>query len=241
MKVLIITSVFKGDEYIKGFMEDITSQSYFTDCELFMLDANSPHKEYTVIKEYMKKYSNITYERLEKDNGLYDCWNYMIKNSNSEYITNANLDDRQFPDSIEKHVEFLDYNQDIDVVYSYNIISNTVIDYKEVLKNKKEYSIFPCYQFSPKSLLSTNSPHNHPMWRRSLHEKNGYFSTDYKSASDWEFWLRCAANGSKMHLIPHVLGIYYHNPNGISTASDNMQRNYAEVSEIYSKYSKIIR
>ena len=30
----------------------------------------------------------------------------------------------------------------------------------------------------PKLMLQCNLPHNHPVWRRSLHDKFGYFSTE---------------------------------------------------------------
>ena len=75
------------------------------------------------------------------------------------------------------------------------------------------------------------------MWRKSLHEKYGWFSNDYKSGSDWDFWLRCGAGGAKMHLIEQVLGIYYKNPEGVSTKEENMERNLKEVAEIRDKYA----
>ena len=73
--------------------------------------------------------------------------------------------------------------------------------------------IFPTAPFSKELMLQANLPHNHPVWRRSLHDKFGYFEEEkYKSGSDWDFWLRCTVGGSKMELIPQKLGIYYQNP-----------------------------
>lgn len=245
-KLTIITSVYKGKDFLEGFLEDITSQSAFDMAELFLLDANSPDDEFSVIQPYMKKHKNIRYERLNEDPGLYGCWNYMIQHSNSEYITNANIDDRLFADSLGRHIRELDSNLDVDLVYSMNLI----VDKPNMTEEKVKYqnsitralqagkvSLYPCYDFSLSTLLSHNSPHNHPMWRRSLHAQHGYFSTDYKSGSDWEFWLRCAFGGAKMKMIHDICGIYYHNPKGISTDSANMTRNIAEVNEI----SKIYR
>ena len=61
-KITIITSVYNGGKHIKGFLENIVRQTIFDECELFLLDANSPDNEYEVIKEYQKKFSNIKYE-----------------------------------------------------------------------------------------------------------------------------------------------------------------------------------
>jgi hypothetical protein len=76
--VSIINSVYNGNEFIKGFMEDITCQTVFDKknsrghffCELILIDANSPGNETKVIKSYLKKYKNIIYRRLIKDHGL---------------------------------------------------------------------------------------------------------------------------------------------------------------------------
>ena len=78
------------------------------------------------------------------------------------------------------------------------------------------------------------------MWRRSLHEDFGYYNTDdYVSASDWDFFLKCAIGGVKMKLIPEVLGVYYNNPEGMSTKAENMERNLKEVEVIRNKYKAL--
>ena len=55
-RVTIITSVYKGDKFIKGFLEDIVQQTIFNDCELIIINANSPEKEDDIIKRYADKY-----------------------------------------------------------------------------------------------------------------------------------------------------------------------------------------
>jgi hypothetical protein len=162
----------------------------------------------------------------------------MIENSDSKYITNANLDDRIFSKCIEKHVDFLEKNEDIDLAYCYNV----VVDQEGVTEDKLfgQQQIFTTGEFSLENMLRANLPHNHPVWRRSLHDRFGMFSDEYASGSDWDFWLRCAFGGSKMYLIKEPLGIYYRNPKGMSTNPDNMERNLKEVSEIRSKYWKLL-
>jgi hypothetical protein len=65
--------------------------------------------------------------------------------------------------------------------------------------------------------LKFNSPHNAPMWRKSLHDDIGFFDTSFNSAADWEFWLRCIFNRKRFFKLnrPHVG--YYYNPEGLST------------------------
>jgi glycosyltransferase involved in cell wall biosynthesis len=220
---------------LQGFLEDITQQTAFAECELFLLNANSPENETDIVTPFLEKYDNIRYDILDEDPGIYDCWNFMIQHSNSEYITNANVDDKLFPNCIEEHVKFLDENQNIDIAYCLNIVSySPETSYKNF---KSDVEVFPTAPYSYHLLKQINLPHNHPVWRRSLHDKYGYFSKDYQSGSDWEFWLRCGMNGVQMHLIESVLGIYYKNPEGMSTKKQNMQRNLQEVQDIKAKYS----
>jgi hypothetical protein len=63
-------------------------------------------------------------------------------------------------------------------------------------------------------MLQFNSPHNAPMWRKSLHDKIGLFNTRYKSAGDYELWLRAMLDGSKFLKIEEALAAYYNNPFG---------------------------
>ena len=95
--------------------------------------------------------------------------------------------------------------------------------------------------FSREAMLRGNQPHNNPMWRRSLHEKHGLFDKKYKSAGDWEFFLRLAFGGEKFKKIGGPLGLYYFNPTGISTAEENKSWKQEEEKEIFKKYFAVLR
>ena len=43
---------------------------------------------------------------------------------------------------------------------------------------------FPDFSFE--NLLRGNMPHASPMWRKTVHEKYGYFEEKYRSAADWK-------------------------------------------------------
>ena len=77
------------------------------------------------------------------------------------------------------------------------------------------------------------------MWKRTLHDTFGHFDTKYKSAADWDFWLRCAFGGAQFRKASEVLGVYYFNPEGISTNTKNFVWKQKEEREIYMKYKEI--
>ena len=78
------------------------------------------------------------------------------------------------------------------------------------------------------------------MWRKGYHDKYGVFDTEYKSAGDWEMWLRGASQGAKFKKINQVLGLYYMNPRGISTNPDNSSWKKKEEFKVFKQYQKIL-
>lgn len=230
LRVSIITSVFKGDKYIEEFLRDITKQTVFNESELILINPNSPGNEEAVIRKYMARHRNIIYKKLAYDPGLYEVWNMAIqKIACGEYITNANLDDRRSPEHLEKHIEALDANQEIELVSAPLKVTNIP---NETWENNSAFDTwfvgFPTY-FSTEDLFqkkwwaqgeekdeitSQNLAHCMPLWRKSIHDKNGYFNeAEYGASADWEFWLRCARNGSKFMLLKEPLGLYLQDPN----------------------------
>ena len=235
-KISIITSVYDGDEYIRPFLEDITRQTIFEDkCELILINANSPGNEEEVIQEYLEKYpNNIIYKRLEEDPGIYGVWNMGVEMSSGEYLTNANLDDRKAINSLERHARELYTNDDVDLVYADMAITDSPNETFE--NNTSEGRRYNFSQFSLDDLKMSNMPHASPMWRKSYHDRYGKFDAKYRSAGDWEMWLRGASQGSKFKKINAVLGLYYFNPTGISTNPENFSWKEDEEREIFKMY-----
>ena len=238
-KISIITSVYDGDEYIEQFLENITSQTIFKDkCELLLINANSPGKEEKIIKKYLKKFpDNLVYKKLDEDPGIYGVWNIGVDMATGEYLTNANLDDRKSPDSLERHAIALMSNEGVDLVYSDMMITETANDtWDNVSKPRQKYNMA---EFSFENLLRGNMPHAAPLWRKSLHDKYGKFDNSYKSAGDWEMWLRCASQGAEFKKISAVTNLYYFNPKGISTNPENFAWKREEEKSVFKKYKKI--
>jgi glycosyltransferase involved in cell wall biosynthesis len=239
-KISFITSVYKGEEFIKGFMEDITRQTIFKEkCELILVNCNSPENEEETILKYKELYpNNIKYIKLDYDPGIYDAWNLAIRESSGEFISNANLDDRKSSTFAEKFAKLLMLEPEIDCVYAENLI--TINPHETFENNSSNEQVYPVEEFSLEAMLRGNPPHCMPMWRKSIHEKNGWFEQKYKSAGDWDFWLRCAFNGSKyLKYTTEPLGLYYFNPKGMSTNPEHDSWKREHEKEIFKKYQKM--
>jgi len=238
-KISIISSVYDADEYIESFLKNITEQTIFDRSELILINANSPGNEEPIIKKYMEKYPNIVYKKLDEDPGIYAVWNTAIKMASGEFITNANMDDRKSIKFLEELGKNLFANKDVDLVYADNLVTNSSNETFE--NNTSEGKLYVTEEFSLEAMLRGNPPHCMPMWRKSLHDKFGYFEEKYRSASDWEFWLRCAFGGSKFYKLNKPLGLYYFNPKGVSTNVENFSWKQKEEKEIFMKYFKLMK
>jgi glycosyltransferase involved in cell wall biosynthesis len=240
-KVSLITSVFNAEEHIDQLMDNVTEQTIFEDkCEWIILNANPAGKDYEekVILKYVEKYpNNIIYKRLEEDPGVYGTWNRAIELSSGELITNINCDDRRPSWALEKQARSLVANTEVDLVYNDSYVvhkPNTLWDQIDPEKTQR----YNFDQFSKEAMLRGNLPHNNPMWRKELHDKNGFFDDKYKSAGDWDFWLRCVFEGSKFLKLPDIMGVYYFNPTGISTNPEHNTWKQKEEKEVFMKYRK---
>jgi glycosyltransferase involved in cell wall biosynthesis len=244
-KVSIVTSVYKADLFIDGLLENVVSQTCFDQCEWIMIQPKGDGFSKRVdesIKIYQEKYSNILYSNLETDPSVYAVWNNAIIESSGDFITNWNCDDRRYPDSLQKQIDFFEEHSSIDLIYNDQLWHREPnwIPWDKRYNNIEPYPIFHTINYENKKkpkysrlAMQKNLPHNDPIWRSSLHKKNGYFREDAITVADHEFWLRCINNGAVFEKIENVMGIYYHNPNGISTKPENMKK-------IQIEYEKII-
>jgi glycosyltransferase involved in cell wall biosynthesis len=214
--VSAIASLYRGGDYIEQFMENITSQTIFRDyCELIIIDADSPENEAAVIARYMERFPNIVYHRAATRIGIYEAWNLGVQMSRGKYLTNTNLDDLRRSDSFERQAEILEKFPFVDVVYQdfyYSFEGHAPFAKSAAVDIKSQLPVV-----TPYNLMQSNSPHNAPMWRRALHDEVGMFDAGFRSAGDYDFWLRCVTAGKTFYKVndPHV--IYFVNPDGLST------------------------
>lgn len=230
-RVSVITSIFKGGKFIDHFLQDITKQTIFGECEFLLLDANSSDNEFESIKEYLN-FPNIKYINIGNCS-IYEAWNKGIELSSSELLTNWNLDDRRCRHSLKSQVEFLESNLYSDVCYGHTLIS---YNENESFENCRSMEIYPALDGTIENQLIHNSPHCLPVWRKSIHNRFGAFDTSYFSGSDYDMWFRVLKGGGVLSKLDIITGLYYRNPNGISSNQQNLRKAIEEVFQIREKY-----
>ncbi|NLT50923.1 MAG: glycosyltransferase [Ignavibacteria bacterium] len=235
VKVSAVVSTYNSEAFIRGCLEDLTSQTLYKKglLEIVIINSGSQQNEDAIVKEFISEYSNITYIKTENREGIYSAWNRGVKAANGKYLTNANTDDRHRSDSLEILSDTLDANPDISLVFSNFYLTYTPNQQFETAKPDKEV-IRP--DFSKNMMLEGCFMGPQPMWRASVHKTAGYFNDAFASSGDYEFWCRLVfIHNMKFLLVPEFLGLYYFNNKGIELS--NLERSSGETSFIQYSYA----
>ena len=242
-KTSLITSVWKGSQFLESYFKDIERQTFFPKGKIEVLighPKNSPEfkEEESIISKWVGRYPDvIKYFQLGDDKGLYNVWNQLLEKASGEYISNWNLDDRRKENCVERCAKELFLEKDVDGAYFDQMITDQFNEtFEKNTAGERRYN-FPNFSFENLKIL--NLLHAMPMWKKNLHDKYGGFEEKYKSASDWEFFLRCSQKGAIFKKIDGILGLYCFNEKGISTNIENNEWKMKEETEIYNFYKDL--
>ncbi|MGI6525160.1 MAG: glycosyltransferase [Bdellovibrionota bacterium] len=232
IKVSALVSLYNSMEYVEELFKDLTAQSLFKKgkMEIVVIDSNSPQNEKEVVERYQAQFPNIVYLRTDHRETLYQAWNRGIALAQGEFLTNANSDDRHHPEALEIMLNSLESNPEIDLVYA-DVYESTIPN-EPFLANKGSRRYYYPEYFPAEALLAYQFGCQ-PLWRKSVHDKMGEFSTSLKAAGDWDFCMRFALAGLKALHINQVLGSFSNRPTSISTQDDTSVREQAEVKNRY--------
>lgn len=229
--VSAVVSTYKSEKFIRQKLDDLLGQTIADRLEIIVIDSNSPENEGDVCREYMQRHANIKYLRTDARETVYQAWNRGIQMASGKYVTNANTDDRLRRDALALLCTHLEKNPDVALVYSDFFITHWEnMTFERHIRSG--YSIKPDY--SPHIMLQGCHIGPQPVWRRSVHDKIGYFSPKFESAGDYEFWCRMATSGYQLAHVNDFLGLYLHNPAGIINRNQMLaHKETAVIREMY--------
>lgn len=227
--VSAIVSTYSAERFLRGKLEDLEAQTIAEHLEIIVVDSASPQNERAVVEEFQSRYDNIRYLRTERRETVYQAWNRGIRMATGEFITNANTDDRLRNDAYEILVRALREHPEC------------VLAYPDMRITRQENATFAAHErfgfrdwpaFDRLGLLELCCVGPFPLWRRSLHDEIGYFDERFKSAADYEFWLRAALTRDFIH-VPEFLGLYWLSEETVSRKGDLPTLEYLEVQKEY--------
>ncbi|PCH62015.1 MAG: hypothetical protein COC09_07645 [Gammaproteobacteria bacterium] len=231
-KVTAIVSTYQSEEFIHECLTDLEAQTLAEDLEIIVLDAASPQSERAVVEEFQKNYTNIRYIRTPERIGIYLAWNIMSFMASTSYITPFSTNDRLRKEGYEILYRAIDQS-DYALVYGDTDLTSCP---HQVFG---QHAIEGRYQWPPYSrdaLLQNCMVGPHPIWRKSVHEKIGYFDDSYNAIADQEFWCRIALYYD-IHHIDETTGLFWSTKESLS---GNVDISLREISRYREKYVSFV-
>lgn len=223
MKISIITVCYNAGNYIQKSIESVINQDY-KNIEYIIIDGNS--QDHT--REIIEKYSyTITKFISEPDNGIYHAMNKGIKLASGDYIYFLGSDDYLIDAKvISDVVAFIKKNPQYQFVYG-NIEVRSDNKHKSYIHKPSK----PDYVLD--ELISGCLPHQASFAHSSLFDSQniGLFNEKYKSASDYEWFLKTSAFALEQN---KPLGYYdriiaSYNSLGVSSNVENALKEMFEI------------
>lgn len=217
MSVTIAIPFFNAEKYISQTIQSVLAQSY-TDWELLLVDDGSQDASLSIAKSYEGEKIRVISDGLNK--GLASRLNQIVVEAKYELIARMDADDLMCPKRIEKQVQFLNSNPNIDLVTT-GVCSldenNRVIGVRIVKNNHVINNIEQVYSGGHGIV------HASILARKSWHQRNMY-SENLKRAQDFDLWLRAfSKNDLKVGYLSYP-GYYYRE--NFSVDKEKLIRNY---------------
>lgn len=197
-KLTVMVSIYESGQFIENRLTNLLESTCLNDLDIWCVNANSPDENDDIIP---RKFP-VHYIKLDKRISVYETWNYIIVNSQSPYITNANTDDIIAPNCYEKLMTGLDVGYDFVYCswYCTHIPNQQWNNMKDIDPSGRPGHF--------QGDITRAGVGHFPMWRRSLHERLGGFDTEFQALADAEWWTRCYYGKAKFMWINELLGCY---------------------------------
>ncbi len=227
--ITIISSVFNAENYLINFLNYINSQ-LFRNFEVIFIDAYSNDNTLKIIENFnFRDDLSIKIIKNNKRINIYEAWNIGILNSSNDWVMNFNADDKLFPTALSIYAEYILKEPDYDIIYSNCLISSD--------KNHKSLLDIRIWEDANQidNLITGSCVGPFPMLKKSSVIEAGLFNEKYHIAGDYEMWSRMKMLGFRFLKVEEFIGVYFLNPNGLST-----DRTHENLKELF-KQNKLIK
>jgi glycosyltransferase involved in cell wall biosynthesis len=216
--ITVVIPCFNYGKFILEAVASIKSQT-IKNVEIVIVDANSNDKHTeSVLKKI--KLSGIKVFFLKKPTLVGSARNFGISNVNTKYVCCLDPDDILEPTYIEKALYYLE-------IFNLDIVSTSVqlfglkSEKWSVIKNPTLDHILKANQVATCAIFTKK------IWN----QVNGYF--DYGKgamhvAEDWDFWIRCLANGARVRNINEEYLLRYRKHSSSSLSQEEGVPGYME-------------
>jgi len=206
----ILTSCYRGGDYLPAFLKQIESQTISSDIHLYLRLVQPLQEEIRLAEAFqLRNPLLVTISVTQTHETLGASWNRLAEMGKGEFIALWNVDDSRGTNSLQMQRDLLKSDSALDVAYG---------AFGETTVYGRQASVL--HEENPRSLEELRSGmHLGPffMFRRAIYLAIGGFDEQFRSAADFDFALRLAHKGTIGH-ISSSLGVFLNAGTGLSTS-----------------------
>ena len=212
--VSVIMSTYNRESMLKESIDSVLTQT-FEDIEFIIINDASTDSTQSIIENY-----NDSRIRLYSNNQNCGCtFNYHNANNlaKGKYIAHIDDDDIFLPEKLQKQVDFLEQNPDIDMVGTYIETFGDGARPSWVFYSKPEEIDFLMNLYNPLC-------HSSVMYRKSFLDKHAInYDISKKCAQDYDFYKQFVLKGAKISNLPDVLVRYRMHANRLTDVKETQE------------------
>lgn len=186
--VTIVTPSYQQAPFLRRCIESVLGQDY-PHIEYRVLDGGSTDGSVDILRSFGERLAWSS----GVDGGQAAAVNAGLRQAKGEIVAFLNSDDWLAPGAVPAAVAALEAHPEADVVYGQAMV---VDEAGATLRP------FPTQPFDPEIFVQhcfISQPA--AFWRRSLHERFGYFAGEFDHALDYEFWIRLMQGGVEFRYV----------------------------------------
>jgi len=228
-KFSVITPSFNQGQFIEATIRSVVSQDY-PDWEYIINDGRSVDQSVCIIKTYTRKYPRKIFWRSHPDRGQVAAINEGLQTASGDIVAYLNSDDYYLPSCFKKVADYFDRHPECLWLVGNCRVTDPRLGWTFFLKH-----LWPVDKYS--WALPVFNTINQPavFLRRSLIKKVGLFSSDYKYAFDYDYWLRCQKI-SIPHRLREGLAVFRIHPRSLGSTGYKIQ--FTEDLEVINKHTR---
>ncbi len=218
-KVSIIVSLYNAANKLEFFLKHLQRQNMVNNgtAEIILVDSGSPTNEREVFLKLIDSLNiQVIYVRTKSRETIQKAWNRGIQLAQAEYLTFLGVDEGITPEALDILSSELDSDSSVDWIQSNSLMT----DVSENGTWLKDVMIFERSNFHPFHIYLETCYISWvgALYRKSIHDRFGYYDDTFRAAGDTEFKNRVGPF-AKMKTISRTLGIFFNYPEERATHS----------------------
>ena len=218
-RATIIVSLYKAAEKLPFFLRTLQHQTLIKrgEAEVVLVDSGSPGNEYEVFQQLAPELGYpILYARSPQRETIQAAWNRGIKLARSPYLAFLGVDETILPECLEILARELDQDASLEWVIGHSLVTNVdrqgswvsdIMAYDRTGYEQDLVYLETCY-------LSWVGA----LYRKSIHDRCGYYDQSFRGAGDTEFKNRVMPY-IKSKFVDRNLGLFWNYPDERTTQS----------------------